>query len=342
MGLAGESNTTPLQRPSLSVVLATIDDYGRIRRTVECLKRQTIRDRLEILLVASSEQALGLDEDLSPHFFEVRVIAVGEIDSLPEAKVRAIRAAQAGWIVFAEDHSWPDPRWAEAIVEAHETGYAAVAPRVRNANPGSMLSWANYLACFGRWSEKSPAGEVDQTPWHNTSYRREDLLAYESELPRLLAAEGMLQDRLRDRGLRLYLLPDNCTDHVNISRWSSWIRHAYWGGRLFGGARSAGEQWGILHRAVYVLGSPLIPLLRLKRLGPEIEDYRDQVQSLPKLLPLLMLSFIVHAIGEASGYALGIGSAAEHYLEFEARRFEALDEKDRTEFGFDSVAKNHV
>jgi glycosyltransferase involved in cell wall biosynthesis len=342
MDLADESTTTPPQRPYLSVVLATIDDYGRIRKTVECLKRQTIRDRLEILLVASTEQALGVDEDLLPCFFDVRVIAVGEIDTLSEAKVRAVRASRADLVVFAEDHSWPDPKWAESIVEAHEAGYVAVGPRVRNANPGSMLSWANYLACFGRWSDKSPAGEVDQTPWHNTSYRRQNLLDYESELPRLLAAEGVLQDRLRNRGLRLFLLPDNYTDHVNISRWSSWVRHSFWGGKLFGGSRSAGEQWGILRRAVYIFGSPLIPFLRFKRLGPEIEVYRSQVRSLAKLLPLLMLSFIVHAIGEASGYVLGTGSAAEHYLEFEARRFEALDEKDRIEFGFDSVTKNHV
>ncbi len=342
MDLAEESSASQSQRPSLSVILATIDDYRRIRRTADCLRRQTIRDQLEILLVASSEEALGLDEDLSPYFFAVRVLAVGEIDSLSKAKVTAIREARADLIVFAEDHSWPDPMWAEAIVAAHEDGYAAVGPRVRNANPGSTLSWANYLACFGRWSEESPAGEVTQTPWHNTSYRRADLLAYESELPELLAVEGVLQDRLRERGLRLYLLPDNYTEHVNISRWSSWIRHSFWGGRLFGGTRSAGEHWGVLHRAAYILGSPLIPFLRFKRLGPEIEGYRNQVQSTAKLLPALMLNFVIHAVGEAAGYAVGIGSAAERYLEFEARRFEALDERDRIEFGIDSIAESHV
>lgn len=319
--------------PALSIVLATVDSYRRIRRTVEHLKSQTICHQLELLLVASSAETLQLDEDLSEHFHAVHLIEVGPIRSLGEAKARAVTEANSDLVVFAEDHSWPDPEWARSIVDAHQQGYVAVGPRIRNANPHSTLSWANYLACFGQWSDRSQAGEVGQTPWHNTSYRRELLAEWADELGELLVVEGILQRRLSDRGLRFFLLPEISTDHVNISKWSSWIRHAYWGGRLFGGSRSTGERWSLFRRLTYILGSPLIPLLRLKRLAPDIRSNRDQLEHMPRLLAALMLSFVLHAIGEASGYALGPGTSAERYMEFEAKRFEALDSHDLVELG---------
>ena len=331
--MSSHPSPTRMPSPTLSIVLCTIDNYRRIRRTVEHLKKQTISHQLELLLVAGSAEGLSLDEDLTEYFYSVRLIEVGRIESPSEAKAHALRQATSALVVFAEDHSWPEPGWAKSIVDAHAAGYAAVGPRIRNANPRSTLSRANYLSCFGRWSDLSRAGEVEQTPWHNTSYRKELLIQYESDLPNLLTVEGLLQDRLRARGYRLFLLPECGTDHVNISRPSSWIRHAFWGGKLFGGVRSADEQWGVLRRFLYILGSPLIPLLKFKRLAPEIASFCDQYDRRGRLMSALMLSFVIHAFGEATGYAVGVGSASDRYVEFEAKRFEALDKHDALEFG---------
>ena len=330
------------EKPSLSVILPTIDGLWRIDRTITHLEAQTARSELEVLVVAPSVELLGLDRDLSEAFFDFRILDVGEIQSLSEVKAVAVADARSDLVVFAEDHSWPDPDWAAAIIEAHASGYAAVGPKVRNANPGSILSWANYLACFGRWSDKSQAGEVLQTPWHNSSYRRKDLVACGSDLPRLLAVEGVLQDKLRERGHRLFLLPEVTTDHVNISRFGSWLRQSFWGGKLYGGARSVGESWGALRRIIYIAGSPLIPLLRFKRMLPELRRFQEQTHLLPRVIPALALSFAIHAIGEASGYAFGIGSAGDRYIEFEARRFEAISHQDLVDLGLEQVVEDNV
>jgi hypothetical protein len=204
---------------------------------------------------------------------------------------------------------------------------------IRNANPATILSWTNYLACFSRWSHAGMAGQVLQTPWHNSSYRRELLLERQAHLPRLLAVEGILQDELREEGHRLYLLPEVSTDHVNISRFSSWILQAFWGGKLYGGSRIEGEQWGILRRLAYICGMPLIPLIRFKRLLPEIRPLTQQHSLMPRILPALVLTLIIHAVGEVTGYALGKGDAENQYLEFEARRFEAITQEDREVLG---------
>jgi len=320
-------------RPSLSVVLPTIDNYQRIRKTLEHYRAQTARSEIEILIAASSEEALQLDPAVAEGFFDLRVIEVGEIQSLAAAKALAVAEARADWVVFGEDHSWPEPGWAEAIIAAHREGHAVVGPIIRNANPGSTLSWTNYLACFSRWSHAGLAGPVPQTPWHNSSYRREHLMERQANLPRLLAVEGILQDELLQQGNSLYLLPEISTNHINISRFSAWILQAFWGGKLYGGSRVEGEEWGALQRLIYVCGGPLIPVVRLKRLLPEIRPLTQQHSLMPKILPALVLNLLFHALGEVTGYVLSKGDAEDQYLEFEARRFEAISEKDREALG---------
>jgi hypothetical protein len=313
--------------------LATIDNYQRIEKTLEHYRAQTARPELEVLIVASSKEALQLDPAAVEGFFDSRVIEVGEIHSLSAAKALAVAEAKADWVVFGEDHSWPEPTWAEALIAAHREGYALVGPIIKNANPGSILGWTNYLACFSRWSHSGMAGQVTQTPWHNTSYLRADLMERQDNLRRLLAVEGILQDELREKGHRAYLLPDVSTNHINISRFSSWILQAFWGGKLYGGSRVEGEDWGFLRRLIYIGGGPLIPVVRLKRLLPEIRPLTQQHSLMPKILPALVLNLLIHALGEVTGYVMGKGDAEDRYLEFEARRFEALSEKDRRDLG---------
>ncbi len=59
----------------------------------------------------------------------------------------------------------------------------------------------------------------------------------------------------------------------------------------------------------------------------------QQHSLMPKILPALVLNLLIHALGEVTGYVMGKGDAEDRYLEFEARRFEALSEKDRRDLG---------
>ena len=48
-------------RPALTVILAT-DRFDTIRRVVECLQEQTVRDAIELVLIAPDRGSLELDE----------------------------------------------------------------------------------------------------------------------------------------------------------------------------------------------------------------------------------------------------------------------------------------
>ena len=143
--------------PDMSVVLVTPDRYAAIRETIAYLRKQTARERLEVVVVASSASALGLDAEELKGFCRWRVVEVGRITSIGAANAAGVRGATAPVVALAEDHSFPDPTWAEVLIAAHQENWAAVGPEVDNANPDSVISWADFLLGYGPWMKPACA-----------------------------------------------------------------------------------------------------------------------------------------------------------------------------------------
>jgi GT2 family glycosyltransferase len=331
-GRAGPPPARP-PGPALSVVLVTPDSFATIRTTVSHLRAQTARDRLEIVIVAPGVDPLALDPTDLSDFYDYQVVEVGPITSVAAAKATAIRRARAPVVAFAEDHCFPEPGWAAALIEMHADGWVGVGPVVGNANPSGALSWTAFMMHFGRWAEPHPAREVEQVPWHNGSYKRDALLELGDELRTLLVVEGYLQDALRARGYRMYVTPSARVAHVNISVLGSWVRHGFYGGRLYGAFRARREAWSRARRLLYVAGGPLVPVVRLRRLLQEIRRCGRQDELLPRALPALALGLVVHMVGEVTGYVAGAGDAEEQYSRYEMGRYRHLTAQDRRAMG---------
>jgi hypothetical protein len=317
--------------PEMSVVLVTPDRYETVRKTVLHLRAQTVSDRIELIVCAPSAGRLGLVESEVECFMRVRVVEVGEVRRMARAKVAGVAAARAPVVAFAEDHCFPAPDWAARLIEAHGRGWAAVGPAMLNANPRTALSWAGLYLNYANCLDSSPSRASPYLPWHNISYRRDVLLEYGDELAAMLAVEGVLLDDLRARGRTLYFESAAKTSHVNISRLTSWIRHAFWGGRLFGAARARKKNWTARRRAVYVCGGWLIPFVRLWRTLPVIRRTVRGRGLLPRMLPAMLAGLIPHALGEMAGYAFGVGDAERRYSFYEMKRTLHVTKKDRRE-----------
>ena len=236
-------DTESSPEPEMSGVIVTPDCYETIRKTIRYLRKQTVKHKLQIVIVAPSAEKLGLIISEVEEFFQVSVVEAGTISSLAALRAGTIRHASAPVVVFAEDHSFPEPSWAEALIQAHKGPWAAVGPVISNANPNSITSWAQFFLTYGRWTaESASAGEIDELPGHNSSYKRAVLIDYGSGLETKLLRETILHWDLRARGHRLYLEPDARTRHVNVSRLSSIIQNLYHG-RLFAAACALNGRW---------------------------------------------------------------------------------------------------
>lgn len=321
--------TGTVNMPDISVVLVTPDSYDTIRRTVRHLRAQTVRERIEVVIAAPSLKDLRLDRTELEGFFGYRVVEVGELRRPVEAKVAAIRVASAPVVAFGEDHCFPKPEWAEALVAAHGRGWAGVGPACGNANPETMISWAGLFMGFGRWMEPLVAGPSEQVAWHNGSYKRDVLLAYGAGLSRILTVEGFLQADMRRNGHQLYVEPAAKVSHINISRMVPWIRQTYLGGRLFAGMRVQFERWSVANRLLHVAVGPLVPMVRFRRTLRDIQRCGQQ-RLLPGILGPLIAGLAAHALGEVVGYALGVGDAEQRYAQYEMQRERHVTRRDQT------------
>lgn len=301
---------------AMSVIITTPDSYDTIRPLVGALHSQTARDSLELVIVAPSAAAIrGGIADLQD-FRSWRIVELGVLRTVAQAKAAGIRCATAPVVVLTEDHCFPDPHWAHALIDAHRGEWAAIGPAMENANPQSLISWADFILGYGPWFSPPGAGEVDLLPGHNSSYKRDILLGYGDRLESLLAAETSLQQDLRTRGYRLYLEPAAKALHTNFTEPSRWIPYLFYSGRVFAAERA--RNWPWLRRAGYSAGACLIPLVRLMRLAPRFRRARPDLAG--DVYGLLLFALIIDAAGQGIGYVMGAGRSAEKVARLEFHR----------------------
>ena len=312
---------------SLSAILTMPRDFESIRKTIRHICAQTVRDQMELVIVTTREKAALIETA------ELRSLAAWQVVTLAEMRTGAvgwaagIRRARAPIVVMCEDHSYPEPSWAEALIDAHKKEYAAVGPIMRNANPHSLISWANFLLCFSEWFSADRSGLISSGPGHNTCYKRELLLDYD-DLERWLTTERLLHLDLGAKGHRILLESRATTHHVNMSLAGSYLRHAFLGGRVFGASRSA--HWSTFTALAHAAAFPLVPAIRLSRLMRDIDTAakRREARFWPAL-PWILAGLLVHALGEAVGYVGGKGDAEHGYMSFEMYRRDHITVADR-------------
>jgi hypothetical protein len=315
--------------PDLSVVLVTPFGFEPMRRLIGYLALQHARERLEIVLVAPSRAALAPDQEALAPFWGWQVVEVGPIEALNRPRVAGIRAARAPLVVMTEDHCWPSPGWADALIAAHRSDWAAVGPEVALANPEHPRAWANYLIQYGGWVQPDPGGEVTDLPGHNSSYKRDLLLAYGERLEAMMVADIMLHWDLRRRGHRLRLEPGAVVHHVFMTRLRPFVAENFYIGWQFAGIRS--RAFGIGKRLVFAAGSPLLPIVRLRRIWRRMGEFGWRRGLLPRALPALLLGLGASAAGELCGYLCGLGDSMSKTvdLDFRRDRFVTPAERDR-------------
>ncbi len=317
------------RNPKMSIVLATPDVYQTIKATVGHHRRQTVVNDLELVIVCPSRAGLGFDPDTLTEFASVKVAEVGTVTGVAQANAAGVRAASAPIVVFSEDHAFPEKIWAERLITAHEQAFAAVGPAVKNGNPHNAVAWADYLIAYGEWADPCESHEPTHLPGHNSSYKREELLAYGDQLESMLNAETVLHWDLRGKGKRIFLDASAKVAHVNFALWKTWLPVQFQMGRSFAASRA--QDWSIAKRLAFVGGSVLIPAVRLLRvikhaMAPSRKINRGH---LLRTLPALFIGLNIDGLGQMVGYAFGPGDSKQRLCMLEFHRVNHILKRDR-------------
>jgi hypothetical protein len=302
--------------PTISVIVVTETYSECLSWTLACLAGQSIAAELECILVTRRGSELAQATSLVREFHSLRIIEQEALDDAGRAKAMGVWAAAAPLVAFVEDHSYPDPSWAEALVSAYARGpFAAVGPVVLNANPVNGTSWGCHLVYYGMYMQACSGEHVAHLPGNQSSYLRDVLLEFGSRLPDMLQAEIALHGQLATRGMCLHQEADAKIYHLNYSGIGPAVREYFLASRVFAAERR--RHWSLARRAVYTCGSPLLPFVRLKRVLGQARQAELPPRVVAGAAWSAWLILCAGAAGEFLGYSLGPGDARAALMRFE-------------------------
>ena len=117
----------------MAAILVTADQYETIGKLIRCLRRQTVREKLEVIIVSPSRGRSALRDPDLEGFAGYRFVECNDMTSISRARALGIGAAHAPVVALTEAHCFPDPQWAEALIERHREPWAGVGPAICNA-----------------------------------------------------------------------------------------------------------------------------------------------------------------------------------------------------------------
>jgi hypothetical protein len=299
--------------PQLSVVLIT-DHFRTIARVVRHLSEQTAREQVEVVIVCASARSLEADEKALTGFASVKIEETGSLHPMSTARAVGVRAATAPVVFLGETHSYPHPGFAATVIDAHRERWDVVVPGFDNANLDGPLSWSAFLLDYGYWLYHLPEGQASAAPTWNVAYKREALLDLGNGLGTALTGGDELATAFRTNNRTIYFQPAARLDHANVSRTlREWMDERFLSGLLVGANRR--DRWPSRRRWVYVLASPLIPAVILRRTASPVRAAIRNRRLPPMTVPALIAGAIIRTIGEVVGYIVGAGSDDEQRME---------------------------
>jgi GT2 family glycosyltransferase len=181
----------------MAVVICSLNGAAGVDRCLRALARQTIRSRLEIILVDDGS-ADGTSEVGYRH--GVRVIRHPVNQGLAAARNSGLNASSAPLVAFLDDDCEPDADWAAELVACYEDGVTGVGGPVlpvapagfmagflRSNNPltpleadlarSGRIAYRFYLYLKRQWMPAEPSGRRDVYAFvgANMSFRRQAL-----------------------------------------------------------------------------------------------------------------------------------------------------------------------
>lgn len=299
--------------PAMSIILP-VDKPDTIRGVLNHLRKQTIANQLEIVLVTPDLSAFDELTTIQTQFHSLSLVEVPDLNSLGEPRALAVKAARAPCVFLGETHSFANvPEWAERLVARHRDGWAIVVPGFRNANSEHMLSWTGFLLDYGAWMDDQPAGEIDYWPLNNSCCDRAALLESADDLAHALSYGDQLILALRKSGHRVYFEPEAALSHLNVVRWKAWLDERWIGGHLV--ARHRSRDWSLAQRWAYVFASPAIAIVLFARVWRPTRHAMRRLNLPTAILPAMLLGAVTKALGELVGYThFGSDEASERRM----------------------------
>lgn len=307
-----------MTKPVLSVIIPTQCVTHYLTRLIDCFRAQSIADQMEVALLIPTAHRQELEALDTSGFASFQIISVDPTSSIAERFVIGLRHTTAPLVYLGDDHCFPATGWAEASVRACQGTRIGVGADFFNANPINLLSEAILFSEYGWWVSRGRAGNIETLPHHNMIFRREAFAALDADLAVILERHSSIQQDLQRLGYTFYYEPQARMYHANPSRAVTAMPLLFYSARHFGATRARSQQWSMARRWLYTVAMPLITLIYLARVMPNVwRSLSQRPLAILKLFPFLLGLAVLRAAGEVVGYIRDEGASTARLDELE-------------------------
>ena len=289
-----------MKSPKLSVIVASYNSRKTIEKCLRSLERQINPGDFEVIVVDSSED--GTAEIVVQKFPKVRLYTFSERKFPGDARNFGISKARGEILAFTDADCMVDQNWINKIIEAHKAPYPAIGGAVDSANPESYVGWEYYFCEFSQWMPQSPKRQMVEIPACCFSLKRWAFDKYGPFLEGSYCSDTVFNWKLgKDRHKPLFI-PSIRVSHMNINSLRAFLKHELNHGRYFAKVRVVEQEFSKLKRIIFVMISPLLPLLLFYRIVNRIVRNRIYLKQFMLSSPLVFLGLIAWFSGEFLGY----------------------------------------
>lgn len=288
----------------------------RAQRVIDALALQTALGDIELILVDLGGPDAALLK-IPEHFTHTRLNRP-DIDRWGVARAEGARAASGTSVAFIEDHCFPEPTWAEILIEAHRSPWGGVGYAFTSANPESFVSRVSLLGRYGAFVHPARRGRAPLISGNNVSYKRDLLLSFGNKLEDVLTIDFNLQEILTKRGVPMFVESKALAAHQHFTTVTreGITGHHYC--RLLAAKRVETQQWSVGRKLLHGIGAPLgSPAIRLWRLLKGLRGRGELWSTVILGLPVIITEYFFDAMGESLGYLAGAGNSEAHALRWE-------------------------
>ncbi|MFZ5610039.1 MAG: glycosyltransferase [Pseudomonadota bacterium] len=290
------------EAPGLSIIVALHQGEANVPAILERLAPARHPDS-EFLLCAATADALT--PGLVPRLDNVRLLHCPESRLVPHLWRDGIIAAKGRHVALTTAHCLPAADWVERLKAAQDGPWAGVGGTIEVEAQAGALGKAIHLLRYLRFAPPQEARDVADIAADNALYRRAAVLRHDD-----LLHDGFWEPAFHRRflaaGQRLRLDPTLRMHLRNRYGARQFIAQRFAHGQAFGRERMAAFPFA--RRLAYLALSPALPLIVLVKLAALALRRGDRARQLLHALPWLMVFVLAWTLGEASGYAAGLGT----------------------------------
>ncbi len=232
-------------------------------------------------------------------FNNCRLIACVSGRLIPEMWADGIETANSPKVALSTAHCIPANDWVDKLLATDMKNYPGVGGVIENDIASSGRDWAIFFLRYIAYAPPQQARELNEIAADNAVYRCDDILEHRDLLEKGFW-EPSFHARFRKKNMTLFLSPDLIVTHRNHYSTGHFFKQRFEHGQEFSMARV--KEMSSIKRLLYIVLSPVLPVLFLKKIILLVINHGRYKSKLPKAMPWLLLFLMAWGLGEAKGY----------------------------------------